>query len=109
MATLIHRVSNANTVHIVSVWNGARKLYESRAWGTAFNALQDARAWAQGQNVDIKPRAFINRQGQGIRETVDEFDTLREARNTLHEYRMSDPSGRYWISSRCCRDWKDRD
>lgn len=51
---------------------------------------------------------YINRFGQGVRETVDEFTTRKEAREMLREYRMSDPSARYWVSSRACRDWKER-
>ena len=50
---------------------------------------------------------YINRFGQSIRETVDEFATRKEAIAALREYRISDPSARYWISSRCCRGWRD--
>jgi len=48
---------------------------------------------------------YINRRGQGHLETVDEFETRKEAKAMLAEYRMSDPSGYYYISSRCCREW----
>jgi hypothetical protein len=50
---------------------------------------------------------YINRLGQGYRETVDEFETRKEARAMLAEYRMSDPSARFWVSSRCCKGWRD--
>ena len=40
-------------------------------------------------------------------ETVDEFDTFREARAMLTEHRMSDPSAEFYISQRPCKDWKD--
>lgn len=49
---------------------------------------------------------YINRYGQGQRETVDQFATRAEARRMLAEYRLSDPSARYWISSRACRGWR---
>lgn len=49
---------------------------------------------------------YINRLGQGYRETVDEFSTRKEARAMLTEYSMSDPSATYYLSSRCCKGWK---
>lgn len=48
---------------------------------------------------------YINRNGQGYRETVDEFATRREALRMLHEYQYSDPLAVYYISSRPCRGW----
>lgn len=48
---------------------------------------------------------YIQRDGQQVRETVDEFETRREAIDMVKEYRLSDPSARYWISTRPCRDW----
>jgi len=38
-------------------------------------------------------------------ETVDEFETFKEAREMVKEYRMSDPSATYHISQRACKDW----
>ena len=49
---------------------------------------------------------FIQRKGQGYRETVDEFDTWKEAKKMVREYQMSDPCAEYYISSRPCREWK---
>lgn len=49
---------------------------------------------------------YIQRKGQGYLETVGEFETRKEARKMLSEYQMSDPSGYYYLSSRCCKDWK---
>lgn len=49
---------------------------------------------------------YIQRMGQGYRETVDEFATQREALDMLREYRMSDPSAHYWISRRACANWR---
>lgn len=50
---------------------------------------------------------YIQRKGGGYLETVDEFETHKEARAMLAEYRMSDPSAYYYISSRACRDWRE--
>jgi hypothetical protein len=50
---------------------------------------------------------YIQRNGQGYLETVDEFTSKREARAMLAEYRMSDPSADYYLSSRPCKAWED--
>lgn len=49
---------------------------------------------------------YIQRNGQGYLETVDEFTTRREALAMLAEYRLSDPSARYYISTRACKAWR---
>ena len=41
-------------------------------------------------------------------ETVDEVDKPSEAVKLLREYQMSDPSAEFYISSRPCKDWKNR-
>ena len=38
-------------------------------------------------------------------ETVDQFDSRKEARAMLVEYSLSDPAADYYISSRACRAW----
>ena len=50
---------------------------------------------------------YINRIGQGYRETVDEFPTRKEARDMVTEYRMSDPSAYHYLSQRPCQNWKE--
>lgn len=50
---------------------------------------------------------YIQRRGQGYLETVDEFPTRKEAREMLAEYRLSDPSARFYISTRACRAWAE--
>jgi|GEM_PF-5056741 len=40
-------------------------------------------------------------------ETVDQFNTFKEAREMLTEYRISDRSAYYYISSRACKAWRD--
>lgn len=62
-----------------------------------------SQALAQRATLKSAPRKFyINRFGQGQRETVDEFETRKEARAMLSEYQMSDPSAQHYISSRPC-------
>ena len=51
---------------------------------------------------------YIQRKSQGFAlETVDEFPTFKEARVMLKEYRISDPSAEYYLSSRACKSWAD--
>ena len=40
-------------------------------------------------------------------ETVDEFETRKEAIAMIAEYRLSDPSASFYLSSRPCKDWND--
>lgn len=49
---------------------------------------------------------YIQRKGNGYLETVDEFDSKKEAEKNLAEYQMSDPQASYYISKRCCKEWK---
>lgn len=56
-----------------------------------------------------KKRAFyIQRKDDRYLETVDEFETRKEALDMLAEYRLSDRSAHYYLSTRPCRDWTDR-
>jgi hypothetical protein len=48
---------------------------------------------------------YIQRRGGGYLETVDQFTTYKEARAMLAEYRMSDPTAHFYISSRACKGW----
>ena len=48
---------------------------------------------------------YIQRKDSRYLETVDEFETWKEARAMVKEYRLSDPSANYYLSSRSCRDW----
>ena len=48
---------------------------------------------------------YIQLRRNGLLETVDQFETSKEARTMLKEYRMSDPAGCYYISSRACHAW----
>lgn len=49
---------------------------------------------------------YIQRKDANYLETVDEFQTMKEAREMLKEYRMSDNSAHYYISQRPCKNWK---
>jgi hypothetical protein len=51
---------------------------------------------------------YIQRKGDGYRETVDEFETYQEARKMLLEYRMADPTAIHYLSQRACKDWADK-
>ena len=52
------------------------------------------------------PTYIQRRDGRNL-ETVDEFDTRKEAREMLREYRMSDPAAVYYLSGRACKGWKE--
>jgi len=61
---------------------------------------------ATGYTFDAEdiPRAWIIRDGNGYRETVDQFPTIREARAMAKEYRLADPARTYSITTRAPRD-----
>jgi hypothetical protein len=48
---------------------------------------------------------YIQRKDSNYLETVDEFNTRKEAKAMLDEYRLSDWSADYYISSRACKAW----
>ena len=51
---------------------------------------------------------YIQRKGyDGYLETVDEFESRKEAVNNLKEYRIYDTSSFYYISQKPCRDWQE--
>jgi len=51
---------------------------------------------------------FINmKTPQGETETVDEFTTYKETKEMLKEYRLCDRYNYYYISQRCCKDWRN--
>ena len=51
---------------------------------------------------------YIQRKGGGYLETVDEFETSKEAYAALKEYSFADPAGSYYVSSRACKDWRKK-
>lgn len=50
---------------------------------------------------------YIQRKGDGYLETVDQFDTYKEARAMLAEYQLADPCGYYYLSTRACKEWRE--
>jgi len=50
---------------------------------------------------------YIQRKDSQYLETVDQFESRKEARAMLAEYRMSDPYADYYISTRACKDWRE--
>lgn len=50
---------------------------------------------------------YIQRKGAGYLETVDQFETRKEARAMLSEYQLSDYSAIYYLSSRACKEWRN--
>lgn len=49
---------------------------------------------------------YIQRKGGGYLETVDEFETRKEALAMLKEYRTADPTAHHYISTRACKAWR---
>jgi hypothetical protein len=50
---------------------------------------------------------YIQRKSESYLETVDQFDTRKEARKMLTEYQISDPYASYYMSTRSCKDWNN--
>jgi len=48
---------------------------------------------------------YIQRKDGKELETVDQFETFKEAKAMIKEYRLSDPAGIYYISQRACKGW----
>jgi hypothetical protein len=48
---------------------------------------------------------YIQRKSVGCLETVDAFDTIKEARAMLKEFQLSDSSAKYYLSRRACKAW----
>jgi len=49
---------------------------------------------------------YIQRKDAYGLETVDEFETRKEAKEMLKEYQLSDKAASYYLSSRACKAWK---
>lgn len=48
---------------------------------------------------------YIQRRDGRRLETVDEFNSRRTANKMCREYNLADPSARYYVSTRACKDW----
>jgi hypothetical protein len=51
---------------------------------------------------------YINIKNSGKVETVDEFETSKEARKMRREYQLSDSSNLYYLSKRCTKEWREK-
>ena len=51
---------------------------------------------------------YIQRKDERDLETVDEAETMKDARYLVGEYRLADPTARYYVSTRACRGWNER-
>ena len=49
---------------------------------------------------------YINIKEDGEVETINEFETTKEARLMLKEYLMGD--SRCYLSKKCTKDWRER-
>lgn len=49
---------------------------------------------------------YIQRKDQYNLETIDEFNTYKEASAMLKEYQLSDTSAQYYLSARACKGWQ---
>lgn len=50
---------------------------------------------------------YVQRKDKNQLETVDQFTTLKEAREMLKEYQISDSFGFYYLSTRACKAWRE--
>ena len=49
---------------------------------------------------------YIQRKDGKQLETVDQFETRKEARAMLAEYRLGDSSAHYYLSQKACKEWE---
>ena len=52
-------------------------------------------------------KVYINMKTKGKVETVDEFETWKEARKMLVEYRMAFGGIKVYLSRRCTKEWAE--
>lgn len=50
---------------------------------------------------------YIQRKDSNYLETVDEFESRKEAVLMLKEYRLSDKSANYYLSQKPCKSWRN--
>lgn len=51
---------------------------------------------------------YINIRNNGQVETVDQFDTKKEADEMVKEYNISDSANFYYISTRTNKEWREK-
>lgn len=52
---------------------------------------------------------YINTKTSYGVETVDQFETYKEAKEMVKEYNLSDSYNYYYISQRCTKEWSKQD
>lgn len=50
---------------------------------------------------------YIQRKDAYQLETIDQFETRKEAMAMLEEYQLGDFSASYYLSSRACNEWRE--
>lgn len=50
---------------------------------------------------------YINFKYNGEVETIDQFETYKEAKETIKEYRMAYSDGEVYLSNRSTKQWRD--
>lgn len=50
---------------------------------------------------------YINMKSSYGVETVDEFETMKEARAMVREYNLGDSYNHYYTSSRSTKEWRE--
>lgn len=51
---------------------------------------------------------YINMKQNNEVETVDEFETYKEAKAMVKEYNLSDSYNNYYLSQRSTKEWRNR-
>lgn len=51
---------------------------------------------------------YIQRKTTYDLETVDQFESHKEAAQMCNEYSISDPTARFYVSKRPCKAWTDK-
>jgi len=50
---------------------------------------------------------FINRKDNRQIETIDEFNSSKEAYAMVCEYNLSDPFAQYYVAKHACKAWRE--
>ena len=82
-----------------------------------FKGAEISAKWNMGENIrpiiqvikqEVIKMQYINIKNGGAVESVDEFETYKEAKEMVKEYNLSDSYNHYYISQRCTNDWKNK-
>lgn len=116
---------NGNKIVRVNPENGFRgfsiqtngNLVDTDRNGVCDSTGAEVNLWVNKYGTDLQRQAlrlpararpyYIQRREGSTLETVDQFDTRKEALEMVKEYRISDPSAEHYISRRACKNWND--